>query len=59
MFRATVLNIAYLIPAYCTVFLLINYCSDMLRRQFLAIFRELISLCSWPRTSAATCRSNN
>ena len=28
------------------MFLLINYCFDMFRLQFLAIFRELIILCS-------------
>jgi hypothetical protein len=39
-------HIQYAIPTWSTMFLLINYCSDMFRPQFLANGRELISLCS-------------
>lgn len=34
-----------LVPTCCTRFLLINYCSDVFRPQFLPIFRELILFC--------------
>jgi len=43
--RATtsMLHTQYLIPTCCTMILIINYCAEMLRSQFLAIFRELVA----------------
>jgi hypothetical protein len=47
MCRATMLHMQQLVPTCCTMILVINYCAEMLRSQFLAIFRKLVAfLCA-------------
>jgi hypothetical protein len=41
-FSVPILQTQYLTPTFYTLFLCINYCSDILRFHFLAIFRELL-----------------
>ena len=61
IFRTTALYTQYLTPTCCTMFVFVNYCSNMFWPQLVAIFKEVVmffdmsSLCTHLSDRNSTC----